>query len=297
MPLNKKERQELIEKAEAAGLVLVDKDTRPGGKTVRIPDKVKGGKVRLGIVSDTHFGSCNQQITALEQFVKEAQEFAWGPDSHGVDYFFHAGDLIDGTHHMHRDHLFSNFKHGFDAQVRYAAEAWPRTKVPTYLIDGNHDDSYFQNVGATPGAWLAELRDDIRYAGYHSAFIEVGGLRALIQHGAMGGAAYARSYKVQKLVEQLDNEERARTQMAFYGHWHYFNDVGLYQGMLCYNVACFQSQTRFLRRLGLQPATMGLAIEVEVHRDGRIDVTEKKRWYPNREHDHEGGDFCMRHAA
>ena len=247
--------------------------------------KVKpGATVRVGIVSDTHIGSRLQQTTALEQFYAHA-------DSRGCVAYLHAGDMLEGIHHAHRDAVYEQYVHGGDAQVAAVVAQYPHSAVaPTYFIDGNHDDWIFQQAGVTSGRLIAKERDDLRYLGYHSAFVTLGAVRFLIQHGARGGGAYAKSYKSQKLIEGLADAERSETDIALFGHYHQELYLGRYMGVFGFMLPCFKAQDRFLRSLGRNPTIGGLILEIEFTRDRKVwDLRQEWRYYAPVMNDYPGG--------
>lgn len=220
--------------------------------------------MRLGLVSDTHLGNRRQQVTRLTEFYRYA-------DSRGVQAYLHAGDFVDGLH-VHRDAVYGQWAHGFDKQLGYAAQAYPKSaNGPTYAIEGNHDLWFFGNAGASGLTWLAERRKDIIDLGHYEAFVDIGRLRMMVRHGSKGGNAYAKSYKIQKLIEQMAVEERATTHMAFFGHWHTDLYLGRYQGVFSWSLPCFQAQTPYERGpLGKSPTVGGLVLEIEFTRDLKI---------------------------
>ena len=280
--LSDKKRQAHIEALERDGFRITQKPPKERA-TAKLDITVKpGGVVRLGIVSDTHLGNRNQQITALTDFYKYA-------DSKGAQAFLHGGDLLDGLH-VHRDAVYGQFVHGLDAQLGYAAEAYPKSaNGPTYAIQGNHDLWYYGNVGASPGIYLHEKRADIIDLGHQAAFLEFAGLRSYLCHGARGGMSYARSYKLQKLIEQMEVEQRSQTDLAFFGHWHTFADLGRYQGVFTWSLGAFQSQTGFERTLGKSPSVCGLFLEIETTRDRKVwTVKTAVRWFEPRQGDYPG---------
>jgi len=281
--LSAKDQLALIETLEAEGYSILKHPPRE--RSAKLDIKVKpGGIVRLGLVSDTHLASRKQQITALCDFYKYA-------DGKGVQAYLHAGDLLDGLH-VHRDTVYNQFAHGLDAQLSYAARVYPKSENgPTWAIQGNHDLWYYGNVGASPGQYLEEKRPDIKDLGHQSAFLEIGGLRAYICHGSKGGSSYARSYKVQKLIEQMEVEQRSQTDLAFFGHWHTYLDLGRYQGVYTWSLGAFQAQTSFERTLGKSPAVCGMVLEIEFTKDKKVwDIRQDVRWYEPRVGDYPGGE-------
>lgn len=232
-----------------------------------------GQTVKIGVVSDTHFGSKYQQITHLRDFYRYA-------DSQGVACYLHAGDAVDGIHKMHRDAVFGHFKVGFDSQVDYFVEEYPVSQNgPTYLIDGNHDSSFFADAGVSVGEHIAREREDILYMGYYAATFDVGPARIHVAHGARGGLSYARSYKQQKLLEQMDERQRADLDIALWGHWHVADHLPGYQGVHSLLVPCFQRQTPFLKTLGVQPVVGGIVLEIEFGQRGVWNMRTDWRLY------------------
>lgn len=279
--LTDKKRLDAIASLEAEGFRVTK---RPDAqKATKLDINVKpGGVVRLGVVSDTHIGSRYQQTTALTDFYKYA-------DSRGVAEYLHAGDALEGLH-VHRDAVYEQYVHGVDGQEDAFVAQYPRSQNgKTRLIDGNHDSWAYENAGITTGKRLAQRRDDIDYLGYYSAFVEVGGLRILVQHGAKGGGAYGKSYKPQRLLEQLSVEERSQTHIALYGHWHTELYLGRYQGVFGFSLPCFKAQDRFLRSLGKNPTIGGVVLEVEFTRDMKVwNLRQDFRYYEPRLNDYPG---------
>lgn len=232
--------------------------------TTKLDVRVKpGSTIRVGIVSDTHIGSKFQQITALREFYRYA-------DERGVSQYLHGGDILEGLH-VHRDSVYEQYAIGWNAQAKAAAEQYPRSaNGPTSFVDGNHDGWVFENAGLVSGEQLAQKRTDFRFLGFHSAYVTLGGVRFLLQHGKAGGGAYGKSYAPQRLLEQLAVEERSLTQVALYGHWHTDLYLGRYQGVFGFTLPCFKSQDRWHRRKGLNPIIGGLVLEIEFTRDLKV---------------------------
>lgn len=261
--LNDDELRIFIEALEGEGYRII-KEPPKERASAKLDIKVKpGSTIRVGIVSDTHIGSRHQQTTALTDFYRYA-------DGKGVSAYLHGGDLLDGLH-VHRDAVYEQYAHGVDGQIKAAVAQYPKSKNgKTLFIDGNHDAWAFENAGVTSGSILADKRSDLTYLGYYSAFVDVGTLRFLIQHGARGGGAYGKSYKPQRLLEQLSVEERQNTHVALYGHWHSELYLGRYQGVFGFSLPCFKKQDRFLRSLGKNPTIGGLVLEIEFTRDMKV---------------------------
>jgi predicted phosphodiesterase len=281
--LSDKRRHEAIASLEAEGFRITKQPPKERA-TAKLDLNIKpGGTVRIGIVSDTHIGSKFQQITALTDFYRYA-------DDRGAAAYLHGGDILEGIHQAHRDAAYEQYAFGVDEQVAEVAAQYPRSKnAKTFHVAGNHDDWAFQNVGVTSGAMIQDKRDDLEYLGYHSAFVEVGSVRFLVQHGSKGGNSYAKSYRVQKLVEGLADSERAATDIALFGHWHNDAYLGRYMGVLTFMLPCFKGQDRFLRMLGKNPTIGGLVLELEFTRDRKIwNVRQDWRLYESKLNDYPG---------
>jgi len=281
--LSDKNRQAHIEALEHEGY-RVTKSPPKERASAKLDVVVKpGGVVRLGIVSDTHIGSKFQQTTSLTDFYKYA-------DERGVAAYLHGGDVLEGIHQAHRDAAYEQYALGVDSQVDAVVYQYPRSKnAKTMHVAGNHDDWAFQNVGVSSGKMIADRRPDLEYLGYHSAFVEIGGVRILLQHGSKGGGSYALSYRTQKLIEGLADAERAATTLALFGHWHTDAYLGRYMGVMTFMLPCFKAQDRFLRMLGKNPTIGGLVLEIEFTRDRKIwNVRQDWRLYEPRQGDYPG---------
>lgn len=249
----------------------------PTDQTIVIREATKPGEIiRLGLVSDEHFCSKHQQLSALRDFYAYA-------DSRGVEAYISSGDTVDGGR-MHRDQEFELFIHGASAQVNYAADVHPRSSNgPTYRVDGNHDYSHFNQAGHSFGAELEVKRPDLKFMGYAGAVVKIGDLTYYAMHGA-GGVAYARTYKLQRIAEQLNLDQRGVDVFGL-GHYHVSAHLPRYRGVNCIMLPCWQSQTPFLRRLGLLPDIGGVVMEIEFGQHGVRDIRVDWRMYEPKEND------------
>ncbi len=265
----------MIDRLEALGYQLV--------KRAQITDHVhqidtkrfEGNLVRIGVVSDTHLCSRHQQLTHLKSIYRRFAD-------EGIDTVLHAGDLLEGIR-MYRGWELEVLAHGADEQIAYAVTNYPREKgITTYLIAGNHDLSFMTNAGINVVKRVCEQRPDMRFLGNYGAFLDLpGGMRAYLHHGA-GGVPYARSYRGQKLIENFPPGNKPKIVCS--GHYHVTAILPDYRNVFFMHPGCFQSQTEFLRRLGLAPDVGGFIIEymVNPHSD-RFDVAFiRSEWIPFR---------------
>lgn len=249
----------------------------PQDQTFVLREEIEPGTtVKLGLVSDEHLCSRYQQLSSLKDFYKYG-------DSQGVEAFISGGDSVDGGR-MHRDQEFELFVHGASAQVNYAAEHLPKSENgPTYRIDGNHDYSHFNQAGHSFGAALEEKRPDMKFLGYAGATLKIGPATIYIMHGD-GGVAYARTYKLQRIAEQLDLDQRG-VDLFVLGHYHVSAHLPRYRGVNCIMMPCWQSQSPYLRRKGLMPDIGGLILEIEFGQHGIREMRTNWRFYDVVEND------------
>ena len=263
--------QRLIEELQSRGH-QVELHPRTGGEGFKhIRADEPQGSVRFGVVSDTHLGSKHQQLTYLHQFYDYAM-------NEGVEFFLHAGDIVDGLHTVHRGAMvYEQFVHGFDAQVAYAAEVYPKVGVPTYIINGNHDLWFHTNTGSNVAKTLADMRDDMEYLGDEGAYYKIGdAVEVYVMHPA-GGPAYARSYKLQKWIEQVPPHQKPH--LALLGNWHISAMLPSYRNVIGALVPCFQAQTPYERRKGLNPEVGGYVIDIDWDEKGPIGMKFDSRFY------------------
>lgn len=242
---------------------------QPLAREIPLSDQ-PSGHVRFGVVSDTHLGHQKQQLTFLRRFYEKATEWR-------CEFMLHAGDIVDGQN-MHRDQQFELFRHGVEAQAAYAAEHLPvlvdrrGRSLPTYAIGGNHDGSGWNDVGANVVGRIADRRPDFTFLGAPTATFNWGPLRIRLMHPD-GGVAYARSYKLQKIVEQMPPDDKPH--MLLCGHWHVACHLPGYRNVEAFALPCFEAQTAFIARKGLAPVVGGVLFDAEFDERGLTDLTTK----------------------
>jgi len=214
--------------------------------TYKLPRRYKPYKI--GLVSDTHFGSTKQQLTLLHKAYEVFTE-------ENVIMALHAGDLSDGDGTVYTGHRQEMFLHGADNHVDYIVENYPKAKFPTKFIIGNHDNSFYKSAGMDIGKRIAERRTDLEYMGVHGAYIHIGKLRIYLMHGS-GGGAYAQSYKCQKICEKFPSGEK-KPHILVLGHYHNSNILPSYRNIYAIQMPAMQGQTPYA-------ISKGLAVELGV---------------------------------
>ena len=214
---------------------------------------------KIGLVSDVHLGSKYQQLTALYDAYKIF-------DERDVDTIFHAGDLLDGTG-MYREQAQETFLHTAPEQRKYAEEVYPKPKkkgLKTHLIGGQHDRSFYKREGYDILEHIAEHREDIIYHGFFSHKFYFKELLVQLEHPG-GGLSYARSYSVQKIVENMMGfittiPTAVMPALLVVGHWHTPLHLPVYMGVDTVCLPCFQSQTPYMQQKKNMMPTIGCAV-------------------------------------
>lgn len=243
-------RDEMITALQGEGYTIT-KDGKLHGRTVEVDlGRYVGKPSKFAVLSCTHLGSRWQQLTHLHTFYEYAHK-------QGVRTFLHCGDVVDGEK-MHRGQEYGIFVHGADAQVQYAVKNYPKARgSKTYMIAGNHDLSFWKNAGINVVEQICHKRSDLEYLGTDIAFMQMGNISVGLHH-SRGGVSYARSYKLQKIVEQTAPERKSN--FLFVGHWHIQCLIPAYRNVEAVSMGCFQAQTDFLQSLALYPNVGGLIV-------------------------------------
>lgn len=222
----------------------------------------------FGSISDTHLCSIADRIDLMREAYDEFK-------NQGVSVVFHSGDMSDGWQE-YRGHINFVKVFGDQEQARYVIHSYPKREgITTYVIQGNHDDSYkhtkvdrlslvvhgFKHQGKEIAP-----RTDIVYVGqYAHNFILPQEVKINVIH-PRGGNPYAISYQQQKRSENMDKNERPDAQIS--GHFHKFNFCWLNSTYFLANPG-MQDQTEFFARLGY-PRDMGFVIVHYKIQDGKF---------------------------
>lgn len=216
--------------------------------------------LRFGLMGDTQFGSKYAQITHLHNFYDLCER-------EGITTIYHTGDITDGLK-MRPGHEYELYEISADGQCDDVIKNYPRRKgITTHFITGNHDASLYKHVGFDIGRAIAKDREDMIYLGRDCAVIDLTPECNLELRHPWDGTAYAISYKIQKMVEAMDDDSKPK--ILAVGHYHKQGDF-LYRGVQAVLTASFQSQTPFLRGKGIASVMGGYIIEVRVDKDGCI---------------------------
>jgi len=276
--------REKIEKQAAAinelqnALMLMVKRSRP----YRVPVKAENNVIKFGLIGDTHFGSLYQRTDALRLFYERAA-------AEGVTQILHAGDVVAGWK-VYRGQEFELHPLGrsWPEQRDMFAEEAPRIKgMTTIFITGNHDASFKHLVGLVAGDELQRIRPDWKCVGQDVGDVDlVAGdgnqLRVRLFHPG-GGTAYAMSYRIQKIIESLQDSEKP--DLLAVGHYHKAEFIPAFHDVAAVQVGTFEAQTPFMARMASPAHVGGWIIEATV--GGNLASRIKAEFISFREPDHE----------
>lgn len=213
--------------------------------------------VKVGVVSDTHIGSKAQQVTALHD------AYAWFRQEK-VDVVLHVGDLFDGSPNMHPGMAKEQFLHTPTAALEYAIETYPKPPkrgVKTYMIAGNHDESWEKNGGGNLVKDFAERRSDVEYIGQDEGDVHVGerGWHIKLFHPAGGGSTHLTQAK--RAVERVPDEDDL-PDVLLVGHLHRFSILPNHRGVVAIELPALQGQTSFFVKRSLVPSVGALVLSL-----------------------------------
>ena len=215
---------------------------------------------QLCVVSDTHFGNIHQQLHFLNQVYEEAYR-------RGITTVLHCGDLVDGNYPNRPENPRQQFLHGFDEQIGYVVDMYPKVKgITTKFILGSHDETHYKNDQATAGYWIPKVRPDLIYLGQDSADLKINNIRITMDHPG-GGSSSSVSYQLQKRIELLESGNKPRILLT--GHYHksyafvYRNVRGILVGSCC-------DETQFQHKKGLLNVVGAYFLDIYSDRNGNI---------------------------
>lgn len=226
---------------------------------VTVPSPAKS-RVRIGVVSDTHFGSKAALKTELNDFVNIAY------NDFGVTTILHCGDILAGNK-VYRGQEAEVDHWGCDAQVEDACNCLPQKKnLEWYGILGNHDISFLKNAGIDVGDKIESGRSDYHHLGSLKEKIIINGIEIEMAH--LKSVAHARSYSLEKHVYRTYSKSN-QPHVLFCGHRH-ANGYFEVQRIHTFLVPCFEDATLFLQYSDFMPSIGGLIVDFILDDDGNI---------------------------
>ena len=232
--------------------ILGGRKTKPKILKHNISDKV----FTFGVVSDTHLCSTHEKLNELWTFYEICRK-------EGIKVVVHGGDILCGWK-IYKGQENEVHTFGVDNQVRYFIKHYPKVEgITTYFITGNHDLAWLQLAGVDIGNIIEKERLDMVYVGQYQGDVDMRGIIVRLHHADKGNA-YALSYNAQKIVEQIPSGDKPH--IMIFGHYHtshYF----FYRNIHIINAGCFEGQTLYLIRKGINPTVGGWTVRVRVAED------------------------------
>jgi predicted phosphodiesterase len=248
---------DLIRLAEERGYVI-HKPMPPTEPIELDLSRVRGNRVKLGIISDPHFGSKYQQPTYLREHARLMKR-------EGCTAILMPGDVTDGSPSMHPGFVYETWAQGFDAQKAAAIEYIPDLGIPWWLMGGNHDASHYKAAGADIVKAICEARDDLHYVGPEQssanfagsvAWFNIGEVRLQMCHPHLGSTR-TRSYRLETWIENL---QPPRPQIVCMGNFHKVVQ-GIFRGVWGLMVPSYQSQSAWMASKSIESMVGGAIIE------------------------------------
>jgi predicted phosphodiesterase len=241
--------KESIAEVEHAGYI-VQKPAPPLDVHEFDSSKVRGERVRLALISDTHLGSKQQQLTHLRTFASYCKKKK-------IDAVLHCGDVTDGPPQMHPGHLHNLFLQTYDAQRQYAVENLPDFGIPSYYISGNHDESWLKNNAGPIVPDICKERG-FTFVGQSAGYVRFGKVLVYMHH-PHDGQGYALSYKLQNKIRDLSPEAKPNIFLA--GNYHKACHLPGYRNVEGFLLPSYQAQTPFMVSKGLPSIVGGIILE------------------------------------
>jgi len=245
-------------------ITLVKKKAKKSSQYASV-DKEGLIETNICVISDTHLGTKEQQLTLINDVYKEAYR-------RGIDTVLHIGDVLDGDYtQVRKEQTYQLFLRGFDEQVGYVIDMYPHVDgIMTYFIQGSHDETHLKNGGATAGKWIDRCRDDMVYLGQDKATFKINNLRILMDHPG-GGNAKSYSYKPQQAIEGLNPGEKPN--ILLQGHYHKSYYM-FYRNVHALLVPCLVNQSQFMKKMNLQNVVGAYFLKIYSDDKGNIHYFE-----------------------
>ena len=241
------------------GYVIKKLNNKKVNKDIK-PEMDELNHIRLCVVSDTHFGNIHQQLHLLNEIYLEAY-------NRGITTVLHCGDMVDGNYPNRPEQPRQQFLHGFDEQVGYVVDMYPKVNgITTKYILGSHDETHYKNGQVTVNKWISSCRDDMEFLGQDSAEVSINGVKIVMDHPG-GGSSSALSYKPQKRIEIL--EAGSKPKILLIGHYHKSYSF-VYRNVRGIEVPALCDKTQFQQKQGLLNYVGAYFLDIYSDKKGNI---------------------------
>lgn len=221
--------------------------------------------LKFALLGDTHIGNKQHAKRELNDFYKRAWD-AW------VDAFIHCWDLVDWSWHVFKWQVYELENVWYDEQLKAVVNDYPYYgDIKTYVLGGNHDEDFLKQTWANIIKNIATLRDDIIDMGFYDARIKLNGVDINAHHW-WKSQAYAKSYHMQKLIENID----PRDQPDIFASWHRHDSLyASYRNIHSFLVWSFLKQNLLAKRFNLGTTIWWRIVEVNLKDDWSSDIEMK----------------------
>ncbi len=208
-------------------------------------------------MSDTHLGHKHERPDLIKEVYDVAQ-------IEQADAVHHSGDVFEGEN-AYRGQVRELAYVGADAQRDHGLEVWPASKIPTFFIKGSsHEKAYLDQSGydiVSNFVRLANLEKGLKLTALETldgisgsrGLVDINGIQFCLDHPS-GGIPYGRSYRPQKLIENLvaEMELSGEAKVILIGHLHVAFFL-FYKGVAGFLVPCLQDKTSYIEAKGYTP--------------------------------------------
>ena len=248
---------------------IVKKKPTKSDDILKIPNNLD--KIKLLLISDTHLASKYERLDILRYLYDEA-------DRNGVNYILHSGDVTDGKSNRPQ-HLYDLKEISYDGQRDYVIDKYPKGDIPTYMISGNHDYMWVKQCGADIVKDICSRRDDLIYLGSDCEDLKIGKLKIRLYHGK-GGGSYAKSYKLQKYLDAIPQEELPHIMQTGHIHQAFYMKQGKTH---CFQTSCLQDLTPYERSQGFSNDKSAWWVDVYMNDKGEpVKISQELETFSKR---------------
>ena len=221
--------------------------------------------LKFALISDTHLWNKQSAKKELEDFYQKAWK-EW------VEAFIHCWDLVDWTWNVFKWQIYELENVWYDEQLKTTVNDYPYYwDIKTYVIWWNHDESFLKENGANIIKNIANLRDDIIDMWFYDARIKLNWIDINAHHW-WWHMSYAKSYKPQKLIENIDT----RNQPDIFASWHRHDALYMaYRNIHTFLPWAFLKQNLLAKRFNLWNTIWWRIVEIDIKEDWRSEIWMK----------------------
>ncbi len=164
-------------------------------------DTDQNNEFKFMVISDTRFGSKQQQLSLLNDSYQTAYDL-------GCYNVFLCGNISEGVYPMSNPYAEECFINDTIGQVDYITRNYPQIDgMKTYFITGPKDETHLKRNKLNIGKRISENRDDMVYLGQGSVKINIDNINLLI-FNSKSAKTYTVSYRMQQQVNSFRSEDK-----------------------------------------------------------------------------------------